>query len=146
MVNRFDLASARLTKEEAIRYLPYDDATGIPIHAPIGKITWGIGFNLESCGSIGLFEVIKRYLLQEREDQLLSYGWYSSADETRKSVFLDLAFNLGVSGLVRGFPKMIKCAATGDWDEAAVECHPADPRLAGRYENLADLLRAGDTP
>lgn len=139
------LVAARLLREEATRLLPYDDATGKPVHAPAGKITWGIGFNLEACGSPGLFAVMLDYLLAQIETAIQDYTWYIRADETRRSVFLDIAYNDGVAGLL-DFYRLLMAATREDWNAAATECHVKNPQLAGRYAALAELLRVGDTP
>jgi GH24 family phage-related lysozyme (muramidase) len=144
MPNRIDLVVKRLTVEEGTRLLCYDDATGKTVKAPVGHITWGNGFNLDVIGSPGLFDCMMRYLTAQIDAQLVPFGWYRAADETRKSVFLDIAYNGGVGGL-RNFPNMLAAAAAGDWERAALECRVVNPELAGRYKALAELLRKGDT-
>lgn len=144
MADRIALTVLRLGKEEGTRFLPYDDATGKPIKAPVGKITWGRGFNLEAIGSAPLFDLIEGFLLNLIQNQIGTFKWYAIADETRKSVFLDIAYNDGVAGLL-AFDKMLAAAAVEDWDTAAKECHVRNPELTERYEKLAELLRTGDT-
>lgn len=140
-----DLVFGRLTREEGERNLPYDDATGLPVRAPRGNLTWGRGFNLMACGSKGLFDVMERYLLQERFDAIKAYPWFALAGPTRQSVFLDIAYNAGVEGLLH-FPHMLSAAARGDWVQAAAECKVSDPKLdASRYAPLRKLLLQGDS-
>lgn len=137
-----DVLEARLTSAEGERIFPYDDATGLPVTAPKGKLSWGRGFNLMSCGSSGLFQVMENYLLIQLATTLAGYAWYTGADETRQSVFLEIAYNEGVSGLLR-FPHMLAAAASGDWKTAASECKVQEPALAARYASLAQLLLNG---
>lgn len=144
MADRFALVRARLKLEEGLRLCGYDDATGVEVHAPKGNLSWGYGFNLAACGSVGLFDCMIGYLLGQIEAQIKDFLWYRLADETRKSVFLDIAYNDGVMGL-RSFTQMLLDAALGNWDGAAAECHVKNLELAGRYKALADLLRKGDT-
>lgn len=144
MADRIALVVKRLLREESTRLLPYDDATGKPVKAPVGKLTWGVGFNLEAIGSPGLFGAMLSYLLAQIDAQICGFRWYTRADETRKSVFLDIAYNAGVEGL-RGFENMLAAASVDDWGTAAAQCHAKNPELADRYEALAELLRVGDT-
>lgn len=133
---------ARLTPAEGERILPYDDATGLAVRAPKGHISWGRGFNLEQCGSTGLFDVMEDYLLTQLDTRLSLYPWYKSLDEVRASVCLEISYNDGLNGLLH-FPQMIAALSRADWEGAAAQCHVQNPELAGRYAKLAELLRTG---
>ncbi len=138
-----DILMQRLTREEGEKNLPYDDATGKPVKAPVGNLTWGRGFNLMACGSSGLFEVMERYLLDAIDTQLLNYEWYKNAGDVRASVFLDLAYNGGIHDLL-GYPSMIHYASIGDWANAAAQCTEKDAKLdASRYAPLRQILLTG---
>lgn len=138
-----DILFGRLTREEGDKKLPYDDATGKPVRAPVGNLTWGRGFNLMQCGSQGLFDVMERFLIAECERSLQGFEWYRKADPVRQSVFLDIAYNAGVGGLLH-FPHMLAAALVGDWVAAAAQCKVADPKLdASRYAPLRKLLEKG---
>lgn len=142
------LARPRIVKEEGDRLLPYDDATGKNVVAPVGKLSWGWGFNLMQCGSEGLFEVMARYLATQVDTELSQGAWYASLtnEPTRQSVFLDVAYNAGVAGEVKGFPKMVQYAAARDWPNCASQCKVADARLdASRYAPLRQLIINGDS-
>lgn len=142
-MNAVDILVGRLTREEGERLLPYDDATGLLVRAPKGNLTWGRGFNIMQCGSKGLFDVIERFLIEGCERSLQSYEWYRQADPVRQSVFLDIAYNGGVGGLLH-YPHMLAAASAGDWVAAAEECRVADPKLdASRYAPLRQLLKQG---
>ena len=141
-MSAIDVLEARLTSAEGERILPYDDATGLSVTAPKGKLSWGRGFNLMSCGSSGLFQVMESYLLIQLASTLAGYAWYTGANEVRQSVFLEIAYNAGVSGLLR-FSHMLSAAASGDWETAARECTVQEPALASRYASLAQLLLKG---
>jgi len=133
----------RLTTEEGQRMLPYDDKTGADVRAPVGNLSWGRGFNLMKCGSTGLFDVMESYLLQQLDNSLRAYPWYTDASPVRASVFLDIAYNGGIEDLL-GYPHMLAAAARGDWAEAAKQCTEKDPKLdASRYAPLRALLLSG---
>lgn len=138
-----DIVMARLCAEEGEKLLPYDDATGMVVKAPHGKITWGRGFNLEACGSAGLFDVMERYLVTQLEAELKPYRWYQSLDAQRASVCLDIAYNGGVNGLLH-YPHMLAALAVQDWPAAAAQCTSDNPALKARYDNLSKLLLRGE--
>lgn len=138
----------RIKPEEGERLLPYDDKTGKSVAAPVGKLSWGHGYNLMQCGSAGLFAVMDVYLATLMDSQLSRYPWYLNLDTepTRQSVFLDVGYNEGLGGLLH-FPHMIAYAAAGKWTDCAAECtvEGTDPNLdASRYAPLRKLLLNGD--
>jgi hypothetical protein len=135
-----DLAEARLDPEEGDKLYPYDDATGLRVRAPKGHLSWGKGFNLEACGSTDLFNVMRRYLLEQEDKGLQTFSWYAALDPVRQSVCLDISYN---AGSLLDFPHMIAALTKGDWATAAAECHVQNPELAGRYAALAQLLLTG---
>jgi hypothetical protein len=139
--NAVSLFVARASAEEGERLLPYDDATGRLVAAPQGNLSWGWGFNLMQCGSHGLFVVMCTYLATQVDALLSEHTWYQQAGDVRQSVFLDVAYNEGVNGLVNGFPKMIAAAALGNWTEASAQCSIANASEdASRYAPLRALL------
>ena len=134
---------ARKTREEGTRNLPYDDATGLNVKAPIGNLSWGRGYNLMKCGSEGLFDVMDTFLVGSLDHQLQAYPWYANAGDVRASVFLDVAFNGGIHDLL-SYPSMIHYASIDDWANAAAQCTEKDPKLdASRYAPLRALLLSG---
>lgn len=129
-----DIALPRLETEEGFRPLPYLDTNGLG--------TIGFGF----CYTRGISRRAAAALLREQaaelHDQLLGYSWYAALDTVRQSVCLDIAVNEGLGGLLK-FPHMIAALSRQDWPSAATECHVEDPKLAGRYAALAQLLLVG---
>lgn len=138
---------SRAVKEEGLRLLAYDDKTGKTVHAPVGKLTWGIGFNLETCGSPGLFAVMLSYLCDQIEPQLIAQPWYADmGDPMRQSVFVDVAYNAGVHGELTKWPNAIKAAGLKDWPTCAAQLTVAEPGLnASRYAPLRKIL-LGNAP
>ncbi len=143
-MSAIDVLIGRLVREEGERSCPYDDATGVRVKAPKGHITWGRGFDLEECGSPGLFDVMERYLLGQLDAQLRVNAWYSQLDDVRASVALDVAYNAGLSGFLKGFPHCVAALERGDFASAATELHVEDLHLdASRYAPLRSLLLTG---
>ena len=50
------------------------------------------------------------------------FNGFNAYPEQSKEALLDMAFNLGLSGLVRKFPKLKAAAEEGDWQTCANEC------------------------
>lgn len=134
---------ARLTTAEGERIMPYDDATGMAVRAPKGHITWGFGFDLEQCGSTGLFNVMEDYLLTQLDTRLRVYPWYIGLDEVRASVCLEIGYNDGQSGLLH-FINFIAALTRQDWATAQKECRVVNPALAARYERLGRIVLTGN--
>jgi hypothetical protein len=141
-MSAISVLEARLTIAEGERLLPYDDATGLPVKAPKGNLSWGRGFDLMQCGSPGLFAAMETYLLTQLDTALKDYPWYVALDDVRASVCLEIGYNSGLSGLLH-FPLMIAALTQKNWAEAAAQCHVQNPELAARYAALAKLLLTG---
>lgn len=138
---------ARATPEEGLELLPYDDETDAPVKAPVGNLTWGIGFNLMKCGSPGLFAAMLAYMCAAEDTALSEHTWYVQANAARQSVFLDIAYNGGLSGLLNGYPRMIAAATLEDWTGTASQCTVADASLdKSRYAPLRKILLTGVSP
>lgn len=149
MTQAAEIFLTRIVREEGDKLKPYDDATARPVVAPVGNLSWGWGFNLMQCGSEGLFEVMARYLVGQIEAELLHQPWYaelSGFDPLRASVYLDVAYNAGVAGLLHGFPNCVKAAALKDWTKSAAELTVSNANLdSSRYAPLRKILLSGTT-
>jgi GH24 family phage-related lysozyme (muramidase) len=47
---------------------------------------------------------------------------YDALPDGVKMALLDMAYNLGPTGLLKGYPKMLSAVAAGNWAQAASEC------------------------
>lgn len=135
-MSAIDIAVPRLKTEEGFRARAYKDTNGFT--------TIGYGFNIDA----GITPYAAAGLLQaqihEIHEALLKYPWYSTLDEPRQSVCLDIAVNEGLHGLL-AFPRMLAALQAQEWSVAATECHVTDPRLDARYAALAKILLTGIT-
>jgi hypothetical protein len=143
----------RLKLEEGRRPKLYNDKTGRTITcktadpATSGNASIAYGINLEN----GLDETEMTFLLQHRIElaqyELAREGWYADlclADPLKASVYLDVAYNAGVAGLLHGFPSCVKAASLKDWTKSAAELRVADANLDhSRYEPLRKILLSG---
>ena len=138
-----DLVIERIPAEEGFRQFAYDDATGQRVKAPVGNLTWLYGCNLETEGTQELGLLIVRYGLDQRHARLMAYDWYSTLDVPRQSALLDMAYNMGVEGLLH-YPHMIAFISGRDWESAANEMHVRQTAVDNsRYEKLRAIIRTG---
>ncbi len=123
-------------KEQLLRY---EGLSLIPYQCTQGKMTIGIGRNLIDKG-ISLEEA--EYLLNNdiHETYKLvtaNIPVFSKLDEPRKLILLDMAFNLGVTGLTK-FKNMLSALESSDYQRAAEEM--LDSRWATQVGRRAQEL------
>ena len=111
-----------------------------------GIETIGIGFNLQEGFSRVECLLILNYRLGNLQDRLReSFPWYSMLNQVRKTVLLDMAYNLGIPRLCR-FTKMLGAIAEENWNKAAEEL--LDSRYAKqvgpRADRNAKMMRTGE--
>lgn len=148
--------TVRLKLEEGRRPKAYNDKTGHTVTcktgdpATSGNLSIAYGTNLET----GLDEFEMSFLRQHRVELVhtalyAAQSWYTelcSDDPLRASVYLDVAYNAGVAGLLHGFPECVKAASLKDWTKSAAELRVADANLDNsRYEPLRKILLSGTT-
>lgn len=128
-----------ITRHEGYRRTPY--------HCTAGKLTIGVGRNLDD---VGIDQEEARYLL-DRDigralDDLSSFGWFHVLDTVRQRALIDMRFQLGPAGF-RTFGRMIAALARQDYATAATEA--LDSKWArfdtpARAQTIAAMLRSGD--
>jgi lysozyme len=134
-----------LIREEGVQLRPY--------RCPTGKLSIGVGRNLDDVGITRqeaeiLFE---NDLMRATAAVMSRLPWAAQLDEPRQAVLISLAFQMGVgskasgTGLL-GFTRMLAAMERSAWDEAAIQL--LDSRLAKqtpeRTERLATQLRFGE--
>lgn len=141
-MSAIDIACQRLSVEEGFKQFLYDDATGLPVRAPVGNASIGYGENVAAGWSRELALVVMNYRLQMLFTDLLPYAWFASCNDIRQSVLLDIGYSAGLSGLLH-FPEMVAAIGRQDWTRAQAECQVKNPQLKGRYDTLGLLLLTG---
>lgn len=123
---------------EGFRRQPYKDTTG--------HLTIGYGTNLEA----GISERQADALLWIHiEDRILKplqhHGWFSKLDDTRKAVIIDMAYNLGLTGLL-SFRNMINAIENNNYKKAADEMKNSlwYTQVRRRAQTLCRLMEKGD--
>ena len=115
-----------------------------------GKITVGVGRNIDQKGGMGLSDDEIDYLLQNDIERVIKelsseYSWFNSLDDVRKDAIVDISFNLGQTRL-RLFKRALAAMDSGDYKEAATEF--LDSRWAkqvgGRALELTDMISSGE--
>lgn len=114
-------------------------------HCPAGKLTIGVGRNLEDKG-ITKEEAL--YLLRndikECETDLRTiFDNFEGLDDIRKNVLIDMRFNLGPNRF-RQFKKMIAAVRQKDFQQAAEEMKDSNwyRQVGKRAENLCEMMRS----
>jgi len=130
---------AQLVRHEGLRLKPY--------RCTAGRLTIGIGRNLDDCGvSQTEAYVLLENDIQNFEKQLLDEipEIYNGLDEVRKSVLLNMCFNLGMGGLLE-FNHTLAYVAAGDWERAAngMLASKWAKQVGRRAIELSELMRKG---
>ena len=129
----------QLVRHEGLRLKPY--------RCTAGKLTIGIGRNLDDCG-ISQTEayVLLENDIQNCERQLVDEipDIYNTLDEVRKSVLLNMCFNLGIKGLL-GFNNTLAYIGAGDWERAAngMLASKWAKQVGMRAIELSEMMRKG---
>ena len=129
----------QILRDEGCRLRPYKDSEGL--------LTIGVGRCLDRKG---ISQTEADFLLG---NDILEYTAAVNSnipcairlDEARRGVLINMAFNLGIAGLMK-FRKMLAAVEAGEWDRAAAEM--MDSRWAGqvgeRAHRLARQMQTGE--
>lgn len=133
-----DLLISELRRDEGVRSKAYIDT--------VGKITAGVGRNLSDVGlsddeiNVLLANDVKRV----KADLDRHLPWWRSLDDVRARALANMAFNLGVAGLM-GFKDTLGAIQAHRWDAAAdamVDSKWAR-QVGARALRLAKMIRTG---
>jgi lysozyme len=119
-----------LKKQEGFRAKPYNDSEGL--------LTIGYGTLIEDGISKEEAELLLLHRVEIIEKELIkNWSYYERLDEIRKSVLLNMAYNLGVPRLML-FKKTLSFVEAGKYKEASVEM--LDSKWARQVGRRATLL------
>lgn len=104
----------QLVRHEGLRLTVYD--------CPAGYKTIGVGRNLEGKGiteeeALYLLENDINYFTEQLRDNL---DWFDDIPEEKQQILVNMAFNLGVAGLMN-FKNMLSAVEEGRWSDASTE-------------------------
>jgi lysozyme len=133
-----DLLADELTRDEGLRLKPYHDT--------VGKLTIGIGRNLED---VGITPAEAHYLLvgdiaRAMADLDRTVPWWRKMTDVQQRALVNMAFNLGVPRLL-GFRDMLDALRGGDFDRAAYEALDSKwaSQVGERAQRIAKMFREG---
>jgi len=129
----------QLVRHEGLRLRPY--------RCTADKLTIGIGRNLDDCGisqSEAYVMLINDIINCEKQLQAKIPDIYNGLDEVRKSVLLNMCFNLGIKGLL-GFKNTLAFVKAGDWERAANNMLVSKwaKQVGRRAIELSEMMRKG---
>jgi lysozyme len=124
--------------------------------------TIGVGYNLDANPlRLSAFEIadfkkngitqlisdhLTNLMVDAVEDSLVKkLGFYSALSEPRQTVLLNMAYNMGLMGLLK-FEHTLKLIKSGDYEMAAIEMLNSTwaKQVKGRAKELSEQMRAGD--
>lgn len=130
-----------LTLHEGYRQFPYRDT--------VGKLTVGIGINLDDTGlyldeAQAVLDLRLAKVAVELEKHL---PWVADLDEVRACVLVDMAYNLGISGLL-GFKNTLRFVKEGKYAEASYGMLQSKwaRQVGRRATRLSTMMRTGVWP
>lgn len=141
-----------LEVEEGATGVPYDDATGHRLKAPIGKVTIGCGRNTDA-KPLRADEII--YLLDNDINDaiddcktVLGEFEYRGLGEVHQFAIINMAFTLGRAGLAK-FEKTLDAIRRKEFREAAdhlLDSLWAREQAPERAARVAEMLRSEQYP
>jgi lysozyme len=131
----------QLIRHEDLRLKPY--------RCSAGKLTIGVGRNLEDVG-ISASEAMN---LLDNDitaciTDLNGFAWFRALDAVRKRALIDMRFQLGAGGF-RGFRKMLAALAVRDYRMAAREARDSKwfrQDSPARARTITAMLETGKEP
>ncbi|HEX2113147.1 MAG TPA: glycoside hydrolase family protein [Alphaproteobacteria bacterium] len=127
----------QLVAHEGVRLKPY--------RCPAGKLTIGIGRNLDDVGlTRGEAFMLASNDIVRTEALLEKLAVWGALGDVRQRVLCDMAFNMGVAGLMQ-FRKMFAAIEAQDFARAADEMLASAwaKQVPGRADKLARMMRTG---
>lgn len=120
-----------------------------PYHCTAGKLTIGVGRNLEDRG-ISREEsamLLANDIAAEERELLRALPWVATLDEVRARVLLDMSFNMGLVGLL-GFRRTLAAVQAGQYQQAATMMLDSKwaQQVGTRAERLARMMATGKDP
>lgn len=145
------LLVTELRRDEGVRYRPYLDTAKPP------KRTVGVGHNMDAkpLPAGWVFPLtdaqVNQLLMGDLQEVYAGLDaklpWWRSLDEVRQRVLANMAFNMGVAGLL-GFPRMLAAAQGGNYAGAAAQMKDSlwYKQVGDRAERLRKAMATGVMP
>lgn len=128
----------QLKRHEGLRLKPYKDT--------VGKLTIGVGRNLDDVGiSYQEADALLESDISRVEDAVVrAIPEYAILPDVRQRVLLDMAFNLGVDGLLK-FKRFLGLIRIANWEAAAEEMLASKwaTQVGTRARVLSQMMKYG---
>lgn len=118
----------------------------------LGYLTIGVGHLIDrrKGGKLPdpIVDILLEHDIQEhKKDMLAALPWANDLDEVRQAVLVDMAFNLGVNGLL-GFKNTLESVRTGQYTKAAGQMLQSKwaKQVGSRATRLAMMMETGVWP
>jgi len=129
----------QLRRDEDVRYKPYTDT--------VGKLTIGCGRNLTD---VGISPDEAQLMLENDVSKSVGaleaqFPWFSNLDDARRGVLINMAFNMGIHGLLQ-FKNTLGLIQVGQYAQAAdamLESKWAE-QVGPRAHRLSEQMRTGE--
>lgn len=130
-----------LVDEEGYRQFPY--------RCTAGKLTIGIGFNLDDTG-LSMDEsllILRHRIVKIRNAIRKKCPWYDSLAEARQACLVGMAYQMGIEGLFK-FKVTLAYAEAGRYEEAALNMLASKwaRQTPARAQRAAYMMRYGKFP
>lgn len=134
----YNYLTAQLMRHEGVELKPYRDT--------VGKLTIGVGRNLDDKGITKDEALIMlQNDISEVIESLETMDFFNRCNEVRKIVLANMAFNLGIAGLLK-FKKMIAAINADNYQLAANEMLDSkwSRQVKQRANELAEMMVEGE--
>lgn len=138
----FDMPTmlSELKRDEGVKTKPYRDT--------VGKLSIGVGRNLDDVG-VSAEEIslmLTNDILRTEVALDLSLPWWRTLDPVRQRVILNMAFNMGVAGLLT-FNNTLAAVKRGDYAAAAIGMAASKwaTQVHDRAARLIKMMQTGVT-
>lgn len=130
-----------LLRHEDLRLKPYRDS--------VGKLSIGVGRNLDDVGLSReeALLLLDNDILRAQTGVIRELPWSVELDRPRFEVLVNMAFNMGVGGLLE-FKKFLSALQAGHMETAAKEMLDSQwsQQVGRRADELAQIVRTGEDP
>jgi lysozyme len=141
-VNKMDRLIEQLKRHEGVETHAYKCSSG--------KLTIGVGRNIDPEGGIGLTMDEIEYLLSNDilrciKELSTEYPWFGDLDEVRQEAIINIFLNLGATRF-RLFKRALAAMEEGNYETASTEFLDSlwAKQVGGRALELTDIIRSGE--
>ena len=137
----------KLTRTEQL-ILDEEGYSEKPYRCPAGKLTIGIGYNLDAGMPLDEAVLLMRHRMDKIRYALMgSLEWFSKLNEARQAALISMAYQMGITGVL-GFKRALHAAGRGLYDTASKEMLDSNwaRQTPARAQRTAYMMRYGKFP